>query len=147
MNSDLKKKYRIETFYRYKEIKRDNVIDFGWSPADATDVDIPFVLTKGSKSKNLNSSEKLSASEPPAAINLEDFEKYFTALLQSYFDGEIQDCHDFWDKFKDDKKAWMKFAKEKTPGKEQAESIYNSVGLICEERKFTFLGRIYKIIK
>lgn len=141
MKEELIKQYKIDKFYKYAERNAGHkVIEYGWVLTD--NVDLPAVISYNSKSQSVTPEQaEWSKAEGVNATSLEDYKKYFYALTGKYAHEFLEEWSDKLDQFST---YWISHFKSGT--EEQANFIIAVAKLIAEGKKFSMLGRVYKII-
>lgn len=139
-------KNNITAFFRYSEIyKPNNVVEFGWMPADIESFDFtkPVIYSYYSRTKFATKEDEEASKKVPRNIVLvEDYEKYIKALTG-------QTPKQFFDRWKNSHKDEFKmFWKSNFPNADDKQHmlIFNMSRLIVTGKKFICYSTGYKII-
>ena len=143
-NLDALKRLRVKSCFGYHEekVKPDEIM-FGWQSISRDKVELPFVVSYGSKAKDI-SDEDLSWSNEAGvnAASLSDYRRYFKSLT-----GDS--AEDFYEKW-EEKEAVLEELREKSnPSYREGEGAFliALANLLNSGKKFTKYGRIFKLIE
>ena len=141
---DMVKKFKIKSCFAYhEENASDTEVTFGWIPMDKNNLETPFVISYGSKSKSVSENDaKWSKEAGINAASLADYMRYFTSLT-----GDTPG--DFLTKWSSEPSKLEEFRKAANPQYRDGEGefLISLANLLEEGGKFTQYGRIFKLIQ
>lgn len=141
---DKLKKLKVKTAFSYYEEKAsDTEINFGWKTSDVESIEVPFVVSYGSKSKSISEEDlKWSKQAGVNAASLNDYLLYFKALT-----GD--DPESFYKKWCNDLDALEDIRRSESVRYREGEGMFliSLSKLLYSGEKFTQYGRIFKLIK
>jgi len=143
-SSEAIKKFKIKSCFAYHEERTsDTEVSFGWIPMEKDNLEMPFVVSYGSKAKTVNETDaKWSEDAGVNAASLSDYLRYFTSLT-----GEPPS--DFFAKWSSDIPSLEELRKTANPQYREGEGAFliSLAKLLNEGGKFTQYGRIFKLIQ
>ena len=143
-NSEILKKFKINSCFAYHEERTsDAEVTFGWIPMDKSNLEMPFIVSYGSKSKLVSKSDaEWSKDAGVNAASLGDYMRYFTSLTG---DSPV----DFSAKWSNDVSRLEEVRKSSNPQYRDGEGefLLSLATLLQEGGKFTQYGRIFKLIR
>ena len=143
-NNEAVKKLKIKTCFAYHEEKiSDTETTFGWVPMDNKGLEMPFVVSYGSKAKTVSENDaKWSKEAGVNAASLSDYMRYFTSLT-----GDTPS--DFLGKWKDDLEKLEDLRRSANPQYRDGEGVFlvSLANLLLAGGKFSQYGRIFKLIR
>lgn len=145
MSSDeVAKKFKVKSCFAYHEERTsESEVSFGWIPMERSRLEIPFVMSYGSKSKAVSDNDaKWSKDAGINAASLSDYLRYFTALT-----GDSPD--EFLTKWNEDVLKLEALRESSNPGYRDGEGSFllSLANLLKDGGKFTQYGRIFKLVK
>jgi hypothetical protein len=143
-NNEAVKKFKIKSCFAYHEERTsDTEVTFGWIPMEKDNLEMPFVVSYGSKAKSVNDNDaKWSKDAGINAASLSDYMRYFTSLT-----GDSPS--DFLGKWNEDSGKLEEFRKTSNDQYRDGEGefLISLANLLKEGDKFTQYGRIFKLIR
>ena len=143
-NNEAAKKFKVKSCFAYHEERSsDTEVSFGWIPMDKGRLEVPFIMSYGSKAKTINEDDaKWSKDAGINAASLSDYLRYFTALT-----GDSPD--EFLVKWSEDKPKLEALRESSNPNYRDGEGdfLLSLASLLKDGGKFTQYGRIFKLIK
>lgn len=140
MSSNLK----IDHAFSYHEERvSDSEIRFGWKEEAVSNVEAPYILSYGSKSKKASSEEvQWSKDAGTNAASLNDYISYFSALTGS-------NAEDFLSKWGSDVDSLESHRTDVNPNYKVGEGkfLLSLASLIHNGKRFSQYGRVFKLIQ
>lgn len=143
-NASIMKKLKVKFGFGYHEEKiSDTEVMFGWKPLDVSSIELPCIVTSGSRAKSVTEEElEWSKGAGVNAASLEDYMKYFSSLT-----GDSPE--DFLNKWESNPAELESLRESSNPQYKDGEGSFllSLATLLTEGQKFTKYGRIFKLIK
>jgi hypothetical protein len=134
MDSEISKKFKIKSCFAYhEEQSSETEVAFGWIPMEKDNLEKPFVISYGSKSKSVTDVDsEWSKDAGINAASLSDYLRYFTSLT-----GDSPD--DFSSKWGMDLVKLEALRKSSNPNYRQGEGAFllSLARLLKDGGKFT----------
>jgi hypothetical protein len=126
MEQTFKEKYDIKRFFRYKEKRTGQKIEFGWE--EVTEILLPAVVAFKENENN--------------AAPVSDYERYFKSLLGksiseviSEYRGNPSGFFEYW------KKEYPQYTQD------HAEFVFGIGTLLLNKTEFSYKDQIFKLLK
>jgi len=143
-SNDTIKKLKVKSCFAYHEERAsDTEITFGWIPMEKDSLELPFVVSYGSKAKSINEADVRWSKEAGVnAASLSDYLRYFKSLT-----GDSPS--DFLSKWEKDLPQLEGIRKSSNPNYREGEGefLLSLAKLLKDGGKFTQYGRIFKLIQ
>lgn len=137
------KRLRVRSCFAYHEEKvSDTEIAFGWVPLDTANLEMPFIVSYGSKSKSVSKDDaEWSKQAGVNAASLSDYLRYFNSLT-----GDSPE--EFISKWGDDEDKLEEVRSSSNPQYREGEGAFllSLASLLLGGSKFSKYGRIFKLI-
>jgi hypothetical protein len=144
MSNEVAKKFRVKSCFAYHEERTsDTEVSFGWIPMEKDNLEMPFVISYGSKAKSIKEEDaQWSKDAGINAASLSDYLRYFTSLT-----GDSPS--DFLTKWDNDLPKLEELRKSSNPQYRagEGEFLLSLASLLKGGDKFTQYGRIFKLIQ
>ena len=144
MSNELAKKYKVKSCFAYHEERTSDVeVSFGWIPMEKDNLEMPFVISYGSKAKSVKEQDaQWSKDAGVNAASLSDYLGYFTSLT-----GDSP--ADFLAKWSNDlpKLEELRESSNHQYREGEGEVLVSLANLLVGGNKFTQYGRIFKLIQ
>ena len=144
LSSEAVKKFKIKSCFAYHEERTsDTEVSFGWIPMERDNLEMPFIVSYGSKAKTVNETDaKWSEDAGVNAASLSDYLRYFTSLT-----GDSPS--DFSIKWNSDVSNLEELRKTANPQYREGEGTFliSLAKLLNDGGKFAQYGRIFKLIQ
>ena len=141
---DTLKRLKVKNCFAYHESKvSDSEIEFGWKELKPEEVELPIVVSYGSKSKSVSKEDaEWSKGAGVNAASYSDYVRYFTALT-----GDSP--ADFYDKWNDNLEDLEKIRASANPQYRDGEGkfLVSLSNLLNNGVKFSQYGRLFKLIE
>lgn len=134
---------KVKSFFAYHEERvSDTEVNFGWIPSKKDSLESPFIVSYGSRSKNITEEDlRWSKDAGVNAASLSDYLKYFKSLT-----GDSPE--DFHSKWSSDLDSLEKIRQDLNPNYRAGEGkfLLSLSNLLLNGTKFSQYGRIFKLI-